>query len=67
MYLSNFLVFIAIGIATASWIILLIAIIFFIFANIDTRSEERYCKEKYGDAYQEYFNKTNKWIGIPKS
>ena len=67
IYLSNFVALIGIGIASASWVILLVAIIFFILANIDTGYEERYCKEKYGDKYKEYFNKTPKWIGIPKS
>jgi len=28
--------------------------------------EERYCLEKYGDAYRAYMNKTPRWIGIPK-
>ncbi len=67
IYFSNFLALIAIGIATASWVILLISIIFFILAYIDTVSEEYYCKEKYGNTYKEYLNKTPKWIGIPKS
>src|SRR4030042_5011684 len=62
IYLSNFVALIGIGIASASWVILLVAIIFFILANIDTGYEERYCKEKYGDKYKEYFNKTPKWI-----
>jgi len=66
-YLSHFLTFIGIGIATASWIILLVAIIFFILGNIIANTEERYCKEKYGDTYREYFNKVPRWIGIPKS
>jgi protein-S-isoprenylcysteine O-methyltransferase Ste14 len=66
IYFSNFLALIAIGIATASWVILLVAAIFFVLANIDTVTEERYCKEKYGDIYKEYLNKTPKWIGIPK-
>jgi len=67
LYFSNFLSLIAIGIAAASWVILLVAIIFFILMYIDTGPEERWCKEKYGNAYKEYFNKTPKWIGIPKS
>ena len=66
IYLSNFLALIGIGIATASWVILLAAIIFLILTNIVTGSEERYCKEKYGDIYKEYLNRTPKWIGIPK-
>jgi protein-S-isoprenylcysteine O-methyltransferase Ste14 len=65
-YLSNFLVFLAIGVATASWIILLVAIIFFILGNIIASSEESYCKEKYGDSYGDYLNKVPRWIGIPK-
>jgi protein-S-isoprenylcysteine O-methyltransferase Ste14 len=67
IYFSNFLALIAIGIATASWVILLAAIIFFILMHVDTGSEERYCIEKYGDIYKEYLNRTPKWIGIPKS
>jgi protein-S-isoprenylcysteine O-methyltransferase Ste14 len=67
MYLSNFLALIGIGIAAASWIILLFAVIFIISANIVAISEEHYCKEKYGDVYKEYLNRTPRWIGIPKS
>ena len=67
LYFSNFLSLIALGITAASWVILLAAIIFFILMHIDTGPEERWCKEKYGDAYKEYFNETPKWIGIPKS
>ncbi|MBC8389841.1 MAG: isoprenylcysteine carboxylmethyltransferase family protein [Actinobacteria bacterium] len=66
IYLSNLLALIGIGIATASWIILLAAIIFLILVNIVANSEEHYCKEKYGDIYKEYLNRTPKWIGIPK-
>ncbi len=65
-YISISLVLIGTGIATASWVILLAAIVFFILANIVVGSEERYCKEKYGDIYKEYFNRTPRWIGIPK-
>ena len=66
LYLSNLLALIGIGIATASWIILLAAIIFLILTNIVVTSEERYCKEKYGNIYKEYLNRTPRWIGIPK-
>ena len=65
MYLSNLLVLIGIGIAAASWVILLVAIIFLILTNIVAGSEERYCKEKYGDTYKKYLSKTPRWIGIP--
>jgi protein-S-isoprenylcysteine O-methyltransferase Ste14 len=67
LYFSCLLALISIGIATASWIILLVAILFFILVNIIAGSEEQYCKEKYGDDYEEYLTKTPRWIGIPKS
>lgn len=67
LYFSCLLALIAIGIATASWIILSVAIVFFILVNIIAGSEELYCKEKYGDTYIKYLNKVPRWIGIPKS
>jgi len=67
LYLSILLALIGIGIATASWIILLASIIFLVLVNIAASSEERYCKERYGNAYKEYLSKTPRWIGIPKS
>ncbi|OGD35198.1 hypothetical protein A2V94_08510 [Candidatus Atribacteria bacterium RBG_16_35_8] len=66
-YISMFLVLIGIGIATASWAILLVTIISIILANPSASSEERYCIEKYGDIYKEYLSKTPRWVGIPKS
>ena len=42
-------------------------ILFLILGNIVVNSEERYCKEKYGDTYKEYLNTVPRWIGIPKS
>ena len=67
VYLSNFLALIGIGVATASWIILLAAIIFLILTNIVAISEEHHCIERYGNTYREYLSKTPRWIGIPKS
>jgi protein-S-isoprenylcysteine O-methyltransferase Ste14 len=67
MYFATFIIFLGIGIATASWVILLVAIIFLILTNIITNSEERFCKEIYGDTYKEYLNRTSRWIGTPKS
>jgi protein-S-isoprenylcysteine O-methyltransferase Ste14 len=65
IYLSHILVSLGIGIATASWIILLASIVFFILVHIVVNSEEQYCKEKYGKTYEEYLKKVPRWIGIP--
>jgi protein-S-isoprenylcysteine O-methyltransferase Ste14 len=58
---------VGIGIACGSWIYLLYAVVFIILMHIGVAPEERFCLEKYGDAYREYLNRTPKWIGIPKS
>jgi protein-S-isoprenylcysteine O-methyltransferase Ste14 len=67
IYFTGFLVYIGIGIATASWVILLCAILWIVLFHLVLPSEERFLLEKYGDSYREYMNKTPKWIGFPKS
>ena len=67
MYLANFIIFLGTGIATASWIIIIISIAFLILPDIYVFAEERYCLERYGNIYQKYIYETPKWIGIPKS
>ncbi|MFX0026730.1 MAG: methyltransferase family protein [Candidatus Hermodarchaeota archaeon] len=67
IYLGTFLIFIGIGIACASWLFLLLVAVLIVLQHILVVAEERWCLEKYGDAYREYMNRTPKWIGIPKS
>lgn len=67
VYLSGFLLYVSIGIACASWVLLLLAVAWIILWHIVVPAEERFLLEKYGDAYREYMNKTPRWIGIPKS
>ena len=67
MGLSAFLIFIGAGIASASWLFLLFSIVLIILSVILVIAEERFCLEKFGDAYREYMNRTPRWIGIPKS
>jgi protein-S-isoprenylcysteine O-methyltransferase Ste14 len=62
------LVIVGIGIACASWVFLLVAIVFAVAQmHILAIPEERFCLEKYGDAYREYMARTPRWVGIPKS
>jgi len=67
IYLSGFLLYTGIGIATASWIILLCAILWVVLFHIVLPLEEHFLLEKYGDTYREYTNKTPRWIGLPES
>ncbi len=63
----GFLIFMGMGIACASWLFLLFLMISIIIGDRGHIAEERFCLEKYGDAYREYMNRTPRWIGIPKS
>ena len=67
IYLAGFMIFAGIGIASASWVILLCALLWIVFLSIVMPDEERFCLDKYGDAYREYMNKTPRWIGLPKA
>ena len=67
IYFSGFLLYIGMGIATASWIILLCALLWLVLFHMVLPSEERFLLEKYGDSYRDYMNKTPRWIGCPKS
>ena len=65
--LGSFLQNVGIGIACASWIYLLYAAVFIILMRLSVEAEERFCLDKYGEAYRDYLNRTPRWIGIPKS
>jgi len=67
IYLSAALMYLGIGIACASWVLLLCAILWIVFFHIVIPTEERHLIDQYGDAYRDYKNKTPRWIGIPKS
>ena len=66
VYLSGFLLFLGIGMTSASWIVILFALVWIIIWTMVVPSEERFLLEKYGDAYREYMNKTPRWLCIPK-
>ena len=67
IYLVQALMFIGIGIISASWVFILLSVVRAIATFIIAIPEERFCLEKYGNIYQEYMNRTPRWIGIPKS
>ncbi len=67
MYLAMFLIYIGTSLASASWLFFLFTIATVAPIRQESILEERYCLEKYGNAYREYMNKTPRWIGIPKS
>ena len=67
VYIAVAIFLLGVGIASASWLFLLLSIVFTILNSLRAISEERFCLGKYGDTYREYMNRTPRWIGIPKS
>ena len=67
IYVALFLIIISISIMSLSWVFLLIAIICGIHLIIVAPVEEKYCLKKYGKVYQEYIERTPRWMGLQKS
>lgn len=65
-YLGNFLAYLGTGIACASWVFLLCAVVWIVSWHYGVIEEERVLLEKYGETYQQYMNRTPRWIGFPK-
>ena len=66
IYIGVFVQYIGIGIASASGLFLLLTIISIALSILVAPAEERFCCEKYGDAYREYMKRTPRWLGVPK-
>ncbi len=67
LYLASLLIYFSVGIASASWVFLLFFFLQAVFIRIAAVGEERFCLEKYGEAYREYIDRTPRWLGLPKS
>ena len=66
-YLGMLLIFIGTGIASTSWVYILVALLLLAtYRSAYMIPEERMCCGKFGDAYREYMDRTPRWIGLPK-
>jgi len=66
-YLGQLIVFVGIGVASASWLYLLFSAILAALTFSLIGIEERMTLARFGDSYREYMNKTPRWLGIPRS
>ena len=67
LYLASLLIYLSVGIASASWVFVLVFFVQSVSIRIAAVGEERFCLDKYGEAYREYIDKTPRWLGLPKS
>jgi protein-S-isoprenylcysteine O-methyltransferase Ste14 len=67
MYMASIPALIGAGIASASWLFLLLSVLFAVTHLMNGIYEERLCLVAYGSVYQEYLDRTSRWIGLPKS
>jgi protein-S-isoprenylcysteine O-methyltransferase Ste14 len=65
-YLGYSLVFLGTGIASASWLFLLVWAVLIGLMHIVIIAEEESMAGKHGNAYLEYVKKTPRWIGLPR-
>ncbi len=66
MYVFSILTFVGAGIAAASWLFLLLSVLFVVTHFVNAVYEERRCLEAYGRAYEEYLATTPRWLGLPR-
>jgi protein-S-isoprenylcysteine O-methyltransferase Ste14 len=67
LYISVSMIFLGVGVASASWVFMLLTVIYISLQNSQADAEEQSCLNTYGEKYKEYMNSTPRWIGIPKS
>ena len=65
--LGTLLPFIGIGIASASWLFLLLSAVLMLISHSLITIEEEATTRKFGNAYRRYMKRTPRWLGIPKS
>jgi protein-S-isoprenylcysteine O-methyltransferase Ste14 len=65
--LGTLLPMIGAGIASASWLFLLLSAILMVISHSLATTEERAIAKKFGDAYEEYLARTPRWLGLPRS
>jgi len=67
MYIASIPALVGAGIASASWLFLFLSVLFVLTHLMNGIFEERLCLEAYGSDYQEYLDRTPRWVGLPKS
>lgn len=62
MYAAYFLVFLGCAALTGSWLLLGWLLAFQLSAGQIVRAEERWCVQRFGEAYQRYMEQVRRWL-----
>jgi protein-S-isoprenylcysteine O-methyltransferase Ste14 len=65
LYLATFLICLGAAFAGASWPLVLLSVVVVLCFRREALLEEKYCLERYGDAYRDYRDRTCRWFGLP--
>ncbi len=67
LYVSVVITLVGVGVASASWVFLLLTAGILLTQAGEAIAEERDCLETFGSEYREYIASTPRWIGFPKN
>jgi protein-S-isoprenylcysteine O-methyltransferase Ste14 len=67
IYVTEVLLLLGVSIASASWVFLLFPFMVGFGAAYFIKMVEAQCIGHYGNSYQEYMDRTPRWIGIPRA
>jgi protein-S-isoprenylcysteine O-methyltransferase Ste14 len=62
MYFFSALMLLGIGIAGASWLMIVLVILFAVVNHFTVLAEERFCSEKYGEPYRSYMKRVPRYL-----
>lgn len=62
LYLFSALMLLGIGIAGASWLMIVLVVLFFVINHFTVLAEERFCSEKYGAPYRTYMKRVPRYL-----
>jgi protein-S-isoprenylcysteine O-methyltransferase Ste14 len=62
MYFFSALILLGTGIAGASWLMIVLVILFFVVNHSTVLAEERFCSDKYGESYRTYMKKVPRYF-----
>ncbi len=62
MYVAYFIYFLGCALMARSWVLFAILLVYQVSAHFIILSEERWCLERFGDAYREYMGKVRRYL-----